>query len=538
MSLLRVLLLCLIACCFSACTAPAVEPEAASALTNIPATATPIPHQTSNIPEILVTTEITTPAPTATTAVCTAIPDNMNIDIQGRGSLHGVIEITGLDPDDEPIFQLTGQSSSGLWRMEEGPSDILDENGRYRTSFDFRSWDDDIEEYTFEGKLIHKDGVACFDLELPLADYLLDEERVYEPAQEPILPLADYPPSDTPYYVENGDIWFVHSLEGHMLAIAPVAPTYHDQIDVAECRIQWAPANQRFIDPCSGDEWNLLGKLDLANSSELWSQRNLDQYFVNVMQEKAFVQMRDLIKGQPVVEPPLAVDSQFGITVTAVTTKFTANATLIDTLVQADPIWQMDPAAFPPQQVLTYPTFPDSMVDDRGQIVPSNGREGGLAVIDSSNGGLQQTMHNYWEAVPADAQVVTATLTVDVSSLHRELQLPLAWGDHQEGDRWAVDIPVQLGHTAVHINEVEWLNTTEDGQARLRLHVTDASPEGIRLYCLHIDVEDPWQRSCANFEDEKNYAILAQPGEDAAVHLRASLSLTRPFQLTLNTSPD
>src|SRR5690606_30584068 len=130
-----------------------------------------------------------------------------------------------------------------------------------------------------------------------------------------------------------------------MLAIAPVAPTYHDQIDVAECRIQWTPANQRFIDLCSGDEWSLLRKLDLANSSELWSQRNLDQYFVSVMQEKAFVQMLELIKGQSVVEPPLAVDSQFGITMTAVTAKFTPNATLIDTLVQADPIWQLDPAA-------------------------------------------------------------------------------------------------------------------------------------------------------------------------------------------------
>ncbi len=535
MNLLRLLLLCLFAFCFSACAFAQSQSEPSSAVATIP-DPTLSPTETADPKVIEVTVQATTPEPTPTTAVCTAIPDDLNIEIQGRGPLHGVIEITGLQPGDKPIFQLTGQRSpSDLWRMEKQPSAVLDENGHYRTNFDFRTWDS-IEGYTFAGKLIHKHGVACFDLELPLTDYLLDEERVYEPVAQPILPLADYPPSDIPYYIQHGDIWFVHSPDGKLLAFAPVAPAYKAEIDVEECRIKWDFTNQRFIDPCSGDEWSLLGKLDLANSSELWSQRNLDQYAINVMQEKAFVQRDQVIKAQSLVDPPLAADSQFGITVTAVTTKFTPTATLIDTIVQVDPVWQMDPAAFPPQQALTYPTFPDSMIDDHGQVIPTTGIEGGFAVVDSNNGGLQQTAHNYWEAIPSDTQVLTATLTVELLSLYSELQLPLAWDDHQEGDLWAVDIPVEIGHATIHINEVEWLNTTEDGRARLRIAATDASPEGIKLTCLHIDVEDPWQNTCANFDGVNNYAILAQPGEDAAVHLRAVITFIRPFQLQLDVN--
>jgi hypothetical protein len=72
-----------------------------------------------------------------------------------------------------------------------------------------------------------------------------------------------------------------------------------------------------------------------------------------------------------------------------------------------------------------------------------------------------------------------------------------------------------------------------DGRARLRFTVSDASPEGIDLNCLHLDTDDPWQQSCANFEGEQTYTVTTQPGEPVALHLRAGLALVRPFQLVL-----
>ena len=83
------------------------------------------------------------------------------------------------------------------------------------------------------------------------------------------------------------------------------------------------------------------------------------------------------------------------------------------------------------------------------------------------------------------------------------------------------------------MQQVEWLGTTEDGLARLRLTVTDESPADIRLYCLHLDMDDPWRRTCANFEGELTYIVITQPGQPVALHLRVGLDLLRPFELVL-----
>ena len=66
------------------------------------------------------------------------------------------------------------------------------------------------------------------------------ETQAHEPAMQPILTLADYPPSDTPYYIENDDLWLVHTPEGQLYAFAPIAPTYAEHIDVDECRYTWS----------------------------------------------------------------------------------------------------------------------------------------------------------------------------------------------------------------------------------------------------------------------------------------------------------
>lgn len=372
--------------------------------------------------------------------------------------------------------------------------------------------------------------------EMPLAQEPAAESGNKATDAQPVLPLADYPPSSTPYRIEDSDLWLVHTLAGQLIAFAPFSPDYNEQINVEECRFEWQAANLRFADPCSGDEWELTGQLNLAESSELWSTRNLDQYPLSVVQEKIFVQMHSLTLGQAVPVPILASDAQFGITVTAVTANFSPDTTLLDALIQVDPVWGLDPSAFPPQQALSYPTFPDSLFDEQGHSISSGGREGSLAVVDAATGGLQQTMHHHWDAVPAAAEVVTAMLTVDVSHLHRELSLPLAWSAHQAGDTWTEAIPLEMGYAAALIQQVEWLETLADGRARLRFTVSDASPEGIDLTCLHLDTEDLWQQSCANFEGEQTYTIITPPGEPVALHLRAGLTVVRPFQLVLTVT--
>jgi hypothetical protein len=214
---------------------------------------------------------------------------------------------------------------------------------------------------------------------------------------------------------------------------------------------------------------------------------------------------------------------------------FAPAATTISTLVRVDPLWQMDAAAFPPQQALTYVTFPDSLLDDQDRAVAPESRQGGFAVTDPQTGGIQQEMHHYWQAVEPDAQVVTATVTIDLSNIHQQISLPLAWDEHQVKDVWPVDMPLEIGHAAVRVRQIEWVRTdANDGLARLRLTVTDESPAGIRLYCLHIDAEDPWQRTCANFEGELSYLVVTPVGEPVDLHLRAGLSLITPFELVLD----
>ena len=545
----RIFLVCLLMFCLAACAVvqSESEPNSVVEITDIvdlptPAvtvTTTPMPPMPlENLVKTIVTVAVVTPEPTPTFAVCTSLPDGMNIQIHGYGDLHGVIEIAGLESDTKPALVLMGVSEVGVdsWRSETQMLPVPNENGRFHKGFDFRTWDS-IEGYHFSGQIIYQGGVACFDIELPLSEELLDETKVYEPHSQPILPLIDYPPSDVPYYIESDDLWFVHHLDGQMLTFLPTAPTYKPAVDVQECRFIWSVVHERFIDPCSGDEWNLLGQLDLENSSELWSDRNLDQYAHSVMYEKVYVSLKDVVEGQPAHALPLAVDAQFGVTVTAVTAYFLPTSTLVETLVQVDPIYEMDPSAFPLQQALIYHTFPDSLFDAQGGTAAPVGSWGGFATVDSTTGGLQQRPHVSWEGAVTDAEVVTATVTVSLTSLYREMELPLDWETHQEGDVWAVDLPLDLGHVVAKIEEVTWTGTTEDGHAQLMFTVRDTSPEGIELTCLHIAAdEDPWKRTCSNFDSEKNYGVIARSDELPAVHLRANIDVIRPFTLVLNVT--
>ncbi|MBK8901762.1 MAG: carboxypeptidase regulatory-like domain-containing protein [Anaerolineaceae bacterium] len=363
---------------------------------------------------------------------------------------------------------------------------------------------------------------------------VLDLGDVEHPLIEPPLALENYPPSETPY--RFGSFWLVHTLDGQLMAFSPVSPEYDDRVSVEECQFAWAEANQRFVDPCSGDEWELNGRFNLEHSTELWSNRHLDQYFVHVIEEQIFVQFDDRYQSLPVNEPPLAADSQFGVTMTVKTADFSATATNITTLTQVDPIWDMDPAAFPPQQALTYVTFPDSLFDDQGRAYGPGGGQGGLAVFDPGTGGMQQNYYLQWQPVAVDASVLTATLTTELSNVHREISFQPEWENHHEGDSWEVEMPLEIGHAIARVTQLAWLQTVDDGRIRLRLTVTDDSPEGILLQCLYLSTTLPETPACPNFNSQQDYVVIVPADATATLRLRAGVELLRPFTLVLPAS--
>jgi hypothetical protein len=144
-------------------------------------------------------------------------------------------------------------------------------------------------------------------------------------------------------------------------------------------------------------------------------------------------------------------------------------------------------------------------------------------------------MYHQWEGVSAEASLVTATVTVDLSHLHRQIEIPIDWGRHQEGDVWVVEISIELGYATAVVRQIAWASTAPDGRARLTFTVTSASPEDIQIYCLHLDVEDPWQNTCGNFEGELSYTLLLQPSEPVVLQARAGINLLTPFVFTLPT---
>lgn len=125
-----------------------------------------------------------------------------------------------------------------------------------------------------------------------------------------ILSMASYPPQERPYFVEEaGGFWLVHA-GSQLLAFDSRAPIRGDwpitQPRPERCLYTWVETNGRFTDPCSGDEWELDGRLNLAESTELWSNRNLDQYRVELEDGDIIVHLDEIIFGE-VVAPVSAL---------------------------------------------------------------------------------------------------------------------------------------------------------------------------------------------------------------------------------------
>jgi hypothetical protein len=138
-----------------------------------------------------------------------------------------------------------------------------------------------------------------------------------------------------------------------------------------------------------------------------------------------------------------------------------------------------------------------------------------------------------WQGVSAAAQTVTATLTINLSGVPKEIAFQPDLAAHQEGDVWEVDMPLEIGYAIARVTQLEWLGTVDDGRIRLRLTMMDSSPEGIALQCFYLSNTLPETPACANFSDQQDYIVFVPPDAPATLHVRAGVDLIRPFQLVL-----
>ncbi len=270
--------------------------------------------------------------------------------------------------------------------------------------------------------------------------------------------------------------------------------------------------------------------MNLEATTEFWSNRNLDQYPLSLIDGTIFPQFQAAVEGMPVVERPLAQVAQYGVVVTAVSADLSPNQTRINTWVQADPVWEIDPNDMT-QQLLTYASLerPSLLADGNIPIDPL-GRTGGLIVADGASGGVRQMMHNDWQAVADGTSQLTALLTVDLSNLYRQFELPFDWQSHKPGDVWEVDVTVPIGYAALHISQIEWLGNDGD-DVQLRLTTTDSSPADLRLVCWQLDVRDPVEQACEGGDGEREVVVQTAVNQPILLHLRTTVSLMIPFQL-------
>jgi|GEM_PF-1592552 len=205
-------------------------------------------------------------------------------------------------PGFEVIYRPTGrQSVPFMLRGRGDPLDIRDDTGQVYTELG-GTVDHDPENYLSVKSHTIRVGEPLSEGATQLTIYSLttgefSPSLAFEIDTQSILSLADYPPSDSPYYIESGDFWLVHTPDGDLLAFVPVSPEYQNAITVDECRYDWNEAVRRFVDPCSGDEWELDGRLNLDHSTELWSERDLDRYALAVEDGTITVHLDQVISG-------------------------------------------------------------------------------------------------------------------------------------------------------------------------------------------------------------------------------------------------
>ena len=122
--------------------------------------------------EIEVTVSIVTPEPTPTSAPCTPLPNGMRLTIQPGESNQILLEVMGLQADDQPILILSANASGESWRMEDIAANPVGSDGFYWNSV----YVNENDSFTrLQGQIIHKRGAACFELNIPLTQPIVFE---------------------------------------------------------------------------------------------------------------------------------------------------------------------------------------------------------------------------------------------------------------------------------------------------------------------------------------------------------------------------
>ncbi len=121
---------------------------------------------TSPTPPVAVTRVVlTTPEPTPTPAVCTPLPDDMNLQVKPISSTAVSIEIEGLQPGEKLVLICKTETAQRRHKIEERPLRPVGPDGR----FVFREGLLPLPGSTtnrWEIQIVHARGVACAEVTL------------------------------------------------------------------------------------------------------------------------------------------------------------------------------------------------------------------------------------------------------------------------------------------------------------------------------------------------------------------------------------
>lgn len=111
-----------------------------------------------------VTLQITTPEPSPTPAVCSPLPEGLTFTVTPISDAGVTMELTGLQPGEEPYLIFIQDRPDGEYRAEEWGMEPADENGRFFYKTNLSS---SYENPDWQIKVIHAHGVVCTEIKMP-----------------------------------------------------------------------------------------------------------------------------------------------------------------------------------------------------------------------------------------------------------------------------------------------------------------------------------------------------------------------------------
>lgn len=127
-----------------------------------------------------VSLQITTPEPSPTPAICTPLPEGMTLTIKPASANDVTLELTGLQPGEQPHFIFTQEKPDGLFQMEEYDMPPVGKDGQFAHTMRLSS---PYESPDWQIKIIHARGAACIEITLPLEETAVLSPELLTPPQ-------------------------------------------------------------------------------------------------------------------------------------------------------------------------------------------------------------------------------------------------------------------------------------------------------------------------------------------------------------------